>query len=367
MRTQPMHYKSKHSVSLALFAAVLFFATPHVWAAGAQFVSPPANTVLQRNAAGVADVRFVLDTDAPRTEVTLSRSRQEPPLLRQTLAKGEGAGVFSGVSGGLYDLCARPADAASDTAKDCRRVGVGEVFLVAGQSNAVSTDLSGKRHASATGMVVVNDYHGDMDNAKPADNKPIVDRMVFTGPDAAITANVCWMRLGDMLAEKYNVPVEFINVARNATNSDCWNPASGACWPLFERTLTQRTYRAVLWHQGESDVMLQFSQDKSFENIKSLIEASRKIVPGIPWFVAHNSLKNETPYALQPVRLAQSALVAQGLACAGPDTDVIRDNPDWVGVADFGNEGLTRHGELWFPFVDAFLREGKCPSAFDHQ
>lgn len=358
-----MQYAHKYVVGLTLFVAVLSFATPHASAAGAEWITPPANTILQRNGDGVADLRFALAPGGPKTEVTLSRPGQEPPLSRLTLGKGKTTGTFPKVSGGLYDLCARPLDKAN-AAKDCRRVGVGEVFLVAGQSNAVSTDLSHKRHASQTGMVAVNDYHGDLDKVKPEEGKPVVDRLVFTGPEAAITANVCWMRLGDMLAATCQVPVAFVNVARDATNSECWNPASGECWPLFARTLAQGKYRAVLWHQGESDAMLNFSQEKSFENIKSLITASRKIAPGIPWFVAHNSLKNETPYAQQPVRQAQAALVDQGLACAGPDTDVIRDNPDWVGVADFGAEGLTRHGELWFPAVEAFLREGTCRRAF---
>ncbi len=359
-----MQQAHKYVVGLALFVAVLSFAAPGASAAGVAWVSPPANAVLQRNGDGVADLQFALAPGAPRTEVTLSRPGQEPPMWRQTLGKGKTTGTFSKVPGGLYDLCARPLDKAN-AAKECRRVGVGEVFLVAGQSNAVSTDLSHKRHASQTGMVAVNDYHGDLDKVQAEEGKPVVDRLVFTGPDAAITANVCWMRLGDLLAAQYQVPVAFINVARNATDSTCWNPASGACWPLFAKTLAQRAYRAVLWHQGESDVMMGFPQEKSFENVKSLIEASRGIAPGIPWIVAHNSLKNETPYAQQPVRQAQAALVAQGLACAGPDTDVIRDNPDWVGVADFGAAGLTRHGELWFPVVDAFLRGGACLGAFD--
>ena len=336
-------------------------------AAGPQLTAPATNNVLQRGDNGKADLLFVVNSDADRAMVTLSYPGQEPPLFQQVVTKGEAKGNFPQVPGGLYDLCVRSLGTAPGTDGDCRRVGVGEVFLVAGQSNAVSTDLSGKRHASATGLVSVNDYHGDLADVKSKSADPDIDHMVFTKGDVGITANVCWMRLGDLIVEKYKIPVEFINVARNATNTENWRPVGGECWPLFAKVLSERKYRAILWHQGESDVMSGFPMEKSLNNMTSLIEASRLIAPHIPWIVAHNSLKDKTPYAQQSVRQAQTALVAQGLACAGPDTDLIRENPDWVGVADFGKEGLTRHGELWFPIVDAFLRDGQCLDAFDTQ
>lgn len=342
----------------------VLFASP-LDAANLWLMEPTNNTIAQRDGDGKADLLFVVNSDAGQATVTLSRAGGEGGIIfQQILAKGETKGGFPRVPGGLYDLCVKPLDKLMEGSEDCRRVGVGEVFLVAGQSNAVSTDLSGHRHSSATGWVAVNDYHGDLEDLKPGDAIPLVDHMVFTGPGVAITANVCWMRLGDLLVEEYKVPVAFVNVARNGTNTDCWNPVGGECWPLFENVLSQRKYRAVLWHQGESDVMWGFSEEKSLDNMSRIIEASRRIAPGIPWLVAHNSLKNDTPYELQPIRLAQTAVVARGLACAGPDTDIIRENPEWVGVADFGKDGLTRHGELWFPIVGAFLEEGRCLSGF---
>lgn len=252
-----------------------------------------------------------------------------------------------------------------DGNKDCRTVGVGEVFLVAGQSNSVSCDLSGGRHASDTGLVSVNDMKGELSVKRADDAEPDVETFVFTGPGRAITTNVAWMRLGDLLADSRHVPVMFVNVARNATSTECWKPDGGPCWPLLAKALASRAYRAVLWQQGESDVMSGMTMEASLVNMTALIEAGRQIAPGIPWFVAHNSLKNGTPYDDQGVRRAQSAVVAKGLACAGPDTDVIRDHPGWVGVADFGGEGLTHHGDLWFPIVNDFLGNGSCRHDFD--
>lgn len=351
---------------IGFFGPSLLVALP-LLAAGPQLTAPTPNIVLQRGDNGKADLQFVVNSDADSVMVTLSHPGKEQPVFQQVVPTGETKGNFAQVPGGLYDLCVRPLNTSPGTAEDCRRVGVGEVFLVAGQSNAVSTDLSGKRHASATGLVSVNDYHGDRADVKPKSAEPVIDQMVFTKGDDGITANVCWTRLGDLIVEKYKIPVEFVNVARDATNTDDWRPVDGKCWTLFAKVLSEGTYRAILWHQGESDVMYGFPMEKSLNNMTSLIEATRLIAPHTPWIVAHNSLKDKTPYAQQPVRQAQTALVARGLACAGPDTDVIRENPDWVGVADFGEEGLTRHGELWFPIVDAFLRDGQCLDAFGNQ
>jgi hypothetical protein len=83
-----------------------------------------------------------------------------------------------------------------------------------------------------------------------------------------------------------------------------------------------------------------------------MILKSRDVVPGLPWFIAINSLNPSSPYSsnILNVRKAQKYIIDSGLAFAGPDTDVIRANPDWVESCggEFVGEGLRKHGELWF-------------------
>lgn len=312
-----------------------------------ELVSPPGDAFFQRGPKGTAVVAFALSPGKSAAAATLAAAGKKSVPRTVTVGAGKTAGAFVNVRPGVYALCLKGRP------ETCRTVGVGELFLVAGQSNAVSHGKPGVPYASATGMVAVTARTEDKDARPYPDADPGVVR--FPTPDHPVETSVCWLRLGDMLAEKYKVPVGFVIVARSNTNTDCWNPQGGACWPEAAKALAAHRFRAVLWHQGESDVLGGLPMEKSLANMRAMVEASREIQPDIPWIVARNSLKNGTPYADQPIRRAQETLIASGAVLAGPDTDVIRDHPDWVGVADFGGEGLTRHGELWFAPVDRLL------------
>ena len=323
-------------------------------AANRHFVGPAENTIVQQGANGTADIEFLLTPSQRPGQASLRPIGKTGQVRRAAVAAGKTTGRFTGVRPGWYTLCVEGEK------QECRQVGVGELFLVAGQSNAVSPVTKYTPvPVSATGMVAVSAHHGDGD--ENVGKTPDIDTMLIASPQVQVRAGGCWVRLGDMLAKKYNMPIGFVIVAKSATNTDCWHPGKGACWPLMDKALSSRRFRAVLWHQGESDVMAGFPMEHSLANMEALVAASLRIQPGIPWFVARNSLKRDgIAYADQPVRKAQEALIAEGRVCAGPDTDVIREHPGWVGVADFGGGGIDYHGELWFPVVDACLSGKTC-------
>jgi len=321
-------------------------------AAGRELIFPPANTIVQRNAAGTADIDFTVTPEKAPGRASLRPVGNSRSVLKAVVLAGKASGRFFAVPAGWYDLCL------DGRKSSCRRVGVGEVFLVAGQSNAVSpVTTATPSPAGETGLVAVSAHHGDGPHASET---PDVETMLVPSADAPVRAGACWVRLGDLLAKKHKIPIGFVIVAKSESNTDCWKPDGGPCWPLMAKALASRRFRAVLWHQGESDVMAGFSTEHSLANLETLVAASRQIQSGIPWFVARNSLKNAIPYAEQPIRKAQARLIESGQVCAGPDTDVIREHPGWVGVADFGGEGVTRHGELWFSYVDAYLSGQAC-------
>jgi|GEM_PF-1557698 len=338
---------------LCVFLVGLIFMGQEALAAGRELVSPPANTIVQRNAAGVADIDFIVTPAKVPGRASLRPVGKSRPVRKAVLPSGKTNGRFSAVPAGWYDLCLE------GRRQICRRVGVGEVFLVAGQSNAVSpVTASTPSPAGETGLVAVSAHHGDGPIHEA--ETPDIETMLVPSAKVPVRAGVCWVRLGDLLAKKYKAPIGFIIVAKSGSFTDCWKPGGGTCWPLMAKALAARRFRAVFWHQGESDIIYGFSEARSLANMEALVAASRQIQPGIPWFVARNSLKTATPYAEQPVRKAQASLIASGQVCAGPDTDVIREHPGWTGEADFGGKGVTRHGELWFPYVDAYLSGQAC-------
>jgi len=95
--------------------------------------------------------------------------------------------------------------------------------------------------------------------------------------------------------------------------------------------------------------------------MKEPILYTRKLQPSLPWFVALNSVKTALPKNDIPIRRAQKAVIDSGLALLGPDTDTLRENPEWMEAsgAEFVGEGLKHHGELWFEVLSKYLDSKK--------
>ena len=169
-------------------------------------------------------------------------------------------------AGGWYRLEVRLQQAGTLVAEGVvEHVGVGEVFVVAGQSN--SANHGEERQQSKTGLVAT--FHdGQWQLARDPQ------------PGASGSGGSFMPPFGDAIAECFHVPVGFIAVGVGATSVREWLPrgarftnpptltghvtqlASGE-WEskgtLFESFVTRmksagpQGFRAVLWHQGESD------------------------------------------------------------------------------------------------------------------
>ncbi len=122
-------------------------------------------------------------------------------------------------------------------------------------------------------------------------------------------------------------------------------------------------FRAVLWHQGESDagqarsgypaeLQITGAQYRGF--METLIRSSQKQAGWkIPWFVAQATYHSETDPADEEFRAAQKALWESGVAYAGPDTDVLR--AEYRAGVHFNGKGLQEHGRLWAEKVGVYL------------
>jgi eukaryotic-like serine/threonine-protein kinase len=163
------------------------------------------------------------------------------------------------------------------------------------------------------------------------------------------------------LVNKYSIPVSFVNVAAGSTNTEKWNPEKDFLFNRIREVLESRKVKAILWHQGESDFMEKIPMAVSYDNMKKMINESRKIDPEVKWFIALNSMKTNQPVETIDIRKAQNAIIESGLAFRGPDTDMIRTNDKWIEPtgAEFVGEGLKRHGELWFEVLSNCLESVK--------
>jgi len=313
--------------------------------AGLVLTSPTAWEIVQRDAHNLARLEIAGSLDAPWTRVE-ARAVAMPGFAGnatgwEVIDVTPQSGAFGGellVSGGWYSLEVRAFDGQGMVAEvEVDRVGVGEVFVTAGQSNAANGGLP--RQTPGDERVAA---HGPDGWQFAADPQPI----------ASGSGGTPWSVLGGLLAEQLQVPVGFISVGWGSTSVADWQPGGGHYERLADAldVLRPQGLRAVLWHQGETDAFLQTSTADYAARLGDLIAASRAEAGwDVPWGVALASFAgNATPQAQAAVVAAQQQVIAAGpLVFQGAATN------DLVGAAwrydnlHFNEAGLREHAARW--------------------
>lgn len=283
-------------------------------------------------------------------------------------------------AGGYYRLEVRLRDGDTDAAMAVvEAVGVGEVFVIAGQSNAANHGEEKQRLRTGRVSAWAQGRWRRADDPQPG---------ASGGGGSFIPP------FADAIVERFDVPVGILSVAVGATSVREWLPR-GVSFPnpptltgqvvqlpdgrwesrgrLFEalgRALQEAGpggVRAVLWHQGESDANQQDSTRTLpgalyREYLERVIRESRRTAGWeVPWFVAQVSYHTPADPGSPDIRNAQSALWTSGVALAGPDTDALTgDYRDQGGRGvHFSGKGLREHGKRWADLVAAWLvRQG---------
>jgi hypothetical protein len=262
-------------------------------------------------------------------------------------------------AGGWFRLEVRATAPGKEPATSAiARVGVGEVFVVAGQSN--SANHGEEKLETATGRVA------GFDGAKW---RPCKDPQ----PGASGDGGSFMPPLGDELVGRLGVPVGFIACGIGATSVREWLPA-GASFPhppSLENRVRRRAdgsweskgeafamlvdrmkaagpagFRAVLWHQGESDAnqpdaTRTLPGELYRDHLERLIrESSQASGRRAPWMVAQVSYHGPTDPGSPEIRAAQASLWQDGVALAGPDSDALKGD-----LRDQGGKGIHFSGK----------------------
>jgi hypothetical protein len=227
------------------------------------------------------------------------------------------------------------------------RFGVGEVFVGAGQSN--STNCGEFKTSQQTGMVSSFDgTHWQLaDDPQPgaADNSQ---------------GGSFWPAFGDAMYEKYHVPIGVAVTGFGGTSVNQWQPDGDLFNWMMTRVyqLGPTGFRALLWHQGESDVGM--STDEYYLKLKNVICTSRdKAGWEFPWQVAQTSYHNAEQARDDSLRNAQQRLWTESVALRGPDTDTLTgDHRDMEGEGiHLSPKGLKSHGQMWAERVSVYVDE----------
>lgn len=293
-----------------------------------------------------------------------------------------------------------------DGSTECRRwdspgFSVGEVFLVAGQSN-------GANHGTTDGVTETVDpsfFHTAVD-ASTNTWSELKEPLPFATFWPAGTNGSPWLSFAKTLGDRYQVPVALINVAYGGSPVEWWlpggvdtRPGSTYGTPVAERLFqgaravttelsTTETdvekrfhcsFRAVLWHQGESNAQRAApSRIEYANNLKAVAQEFRTrtgcaqpwMIAKVSWLADHWRQEDNLPLgedkvaAEAAIRRAQHYLATrvpeigsrQPIFQLGPDTDMLAgEYREATGLdAKYRRDGLhlrrkalTLHGRMW--------------------
>lgn len=319
--------------------------------------SPVLRQVFQRDLNNQATVTITGSYSQPVDTIQVRflavTTGQGTPIDWTVIKSAPLGGLFKGsvvVKGGWYTMEVRGllGGKVVGSVSTISRVGVGEVFVIAGQSNAGG---SGKRGANETGAVddrvncadfinSTESYWKGFDPTNPSFKIPAntynfsiisfsqLSRNSSIGPMGL--GPYYWGKVGDELVKKLNVPIIFFNVAFGGSSVRVWkesaeNPTVGAVadtqpfLPTINRYDVGTPYanmkavlgyygvnlgvRAVLWMQGETDNVIVLRDNPNLAtyeaeylaNLEYLIRKSRQDFGNkkLPWIIARTSYSGQ--------------------------------------------------------------------------
>jgi len=356
----------------ALLLAPLFGA----YGAELSLTSPLDYQVVQRNSPGKGLLRITgdLSEEVTGADVTIEAKvvgeKSESGWLRAggSISGKKLSGAVEAPSGGWWGLEVRVSQGGNEVARgSVAHVGIGEVFVVAGQSN--SANHGEEKQTTTTRRVAAFDSK----TWRIADDPQ---------PGASGGGGSFVPAFADAVVAKENVPVGIISCGIGATSVREWLPkgamfpnpptlesrveqvpngqwaSKGAAYEAFiarMKSVGPQGFRAVLWHQGESDANQKdatrtLSGKLYREYLEKIIRDSRRDIGwNAPWFVAQASYHVPGDEGSDDIRAAQASLWKDGLALEGPDSDALKGKlreRDGKGV-HFSGEGLRVHGAKW--------------------
>ena len=278
--------------------------------------SPATYTVLQRDDADVADIAIaggVIGTGA--IEASWNSGAW------QTIATAAGATTYSGMlsaqPAGQGTLTVRFVDTPAVSASRVL-VGIGDVYAVAGQSNAAGYG-SVQQFYTSTSLVASlfgNDYvwkelADPVDNSVGQIDQVSVDTVCIPSP---FHCGSGWPKLATLLMAAEGVPVAFVPAAKGSTSITQWQPGANhddrttLYGSLHHRIQTVGGVKAVLFWQGETDAINGMAQDTYQNLVTALANALATDFPGVTLALASvGEHTGASAAGLSAIRLAQQA------------------------------------------------------------
>lgn len=241
-------------------------------------------------------------------------------------------------------------------------VGIGEVYIIAGQSYA---------SLCHDGLTTIEDIEGrvtvfDLTAWRVAhDPLPLVPNQgyclnhwekqaeYFTN-GRVFSGGSVWPTALNLLLPIIKVPIGIVNVSIDSTPIESWLPDKSLFNILVESCKKVGSYRAILWQHGESDVMVNTEKEiykQRLIMIKDSLEEKLQIKRD--WILAKSTIHPTVyskPQQEMEIRSAINDLWYTDGFFPGPDTDVLdgENRASKLHSRHFSIIGQKRAGAMWF-------------------
>ncbi|KAB7731871.1 T9SS type A sorting domain-containing protein [Rudanella paleaurantiibacter] len=355
---------------------------------------PESRAVFQRNNDQTSTIfvsgSYYQPVDSVQARLVFENVGQGLTTAWQTIQRNPQGGIFQGpVRGttGWYRLEVRAFSGRTVIGEDVvRKVGIGEVFIVTGQSNAQGFQDLGAAGATDDRVNCV-DYDNFARNSladPPAPKFQQLSASALIGPRGQ--SAWCWGILGDLIAKQYNCPVLFINTAWAGTTIRNWTESADGKitknifrmgtpdenfpvgMPYGNLIIALRYYsslfglRAVLWQQGETDnVPLNLGRQEYATLMQYLVNKTRADTDRYPAWILARSSYNQGKVSENIIQAQSDVInVYNNNVLPGPFTDAIQ-RPRPGDDVHFGGDGLRQLAQAWYNSMDAIFFTSSLP------
>lgn len=308
---------TQHGVSLdgpGASVKHLIFTTEHFGASSIQIVKPAAYKVFQRNGGGNADIAITGSYVGSPTSLearfnggpwkTISDNPTGGVFSSTLTAQATGQGWLEVRFGNSHGVISR-----------IPYIGVGDVYVVAGQSNAEGRVSTAQFYSHATLRAGVHDHGNDIGGSgrwreayDPTDSSELASPPYY---------NSAWPLLATLLLAHTGYPIGFITTAHGQTgffgDGATWTPPNGNTYQEMINAVRRAEasgVKAILWYQGESDARGETNEAgyiAALESLRSSAQADLGLtnLKLVVAQLANLAVSGFTRATLDPIRQAQ--------------------------------------------------------------